>query len=145
MSYCAGCRKRAPSAHVRSLRSRRVLVALAALCAALALPLTATADDGPDDVRRTGVCSHSSEVKLRLRSDDDVIRVDLEVKTRQRGSTWTVILLHERRVAFRGNLRTDGDGSIGLRRSVPNWFGVDSFVIRAASLRSETCRVSAEL
>lgn len=128
-----------------SLGSRRVLLALATLCAALALPLAARADDGPDDVRRTGACSRSSEVKLRLRSADDVIRVEIEIETRQRGSRWAVILLHERRTAFRGKLRTDGDGSIELRRSVPNWFGVDSFVVRATGPRSESCRVSAKL
>jgi hypothetical protein len=122
-----------------------MFLALAALCAAMALPLAAGADDGPDDVRRTGVCSRSSEVRLRLRSADDVIRVELEVETRQRGSTWAVILLHERRIAFRGKLRTDGDGSIELRRAVPDWFGADSFVVRATGPRSESCRVSAEL
>jgi hypothetical protein len=37
---------------------------------------------------------------VRLRSGDDVIRVELEVETRQRGSKWAVILLHERRTAF---------------------------------------------
>jgi hypothetical protein len=122
-----------------------MFLALAALCAALALPLAARADDGPDDVRRTSVCSRSSGVTLRLRSADDVIRVELEVETRQRGSRWAVILLHERRIAFRGNLRTDGDGSIELRRTVPDWFGADSFVVRATGPRSESCRVSAEL
>jgi hypothetical protein len=122
-----------------------MFLTLAALCAALALPLAARADDGPDDVRRTGVCSRSSEVRLRLRSFDDAVRVELEVETRQRGSTWAVILLHERRIAFRGNVRTDGDGSIELRRTVPDWFGADSFVVRATGPRSESCRVSAEL
>lgn len=84
-------------------------------------------------------------MRLRLRSDDDAVRVELEVETRQRGSTWAVILLHERRIAFRGNLRTDGDGSIELRRTVPDWFGTDSFVVRATGPRSESCRVSASL
>ena len=125
--------------------SRRMHLALAALCAALALPLAARADDRPDDVRRTGACSRSSEVTLRLRLADDVIRVELEIETRRRGSKWSVILLHERRTAFRGTLRTDGDGSIELRRSVPDWFGVDAFVVRATGPRSESCRVSAVL
>jgi hypothetical protein len=123
-----------------------VLLALAALCAALALPLSAGADDGPDDVRRTGTCSRSSEVRLQLRfDDDDVIRVELEIETGQRGSKWAVILLHERRIAFRGNLRTGNDGSVELRRAVPDWFGVDSFIVRATGPRSESCRVSAKL
>ena len=122
-----------------------MLLVLAALCAALALPLSARADDGPDDVRRTGACSRSSEIQLRLRSDDDVIRVEIEIEADRRGSKWAVILLHERRIAFRGNLRTDSDRSIELRRSVPDWLGTDSFAVRATGPRGESCRVSGEL
>ncbi len=128
-----------------SVRSYRALLALGALCAALALPLSATADDGPDDVRRSGDCSRSSEIGLRARSDDDVIEVELEIETPRRGSTWAVILLHERRIAFRGNLRTRSNGSIELKRSVPDWFGVDALVARASGPRGESCRVSARL
>jgi hypothetical protein len=123
----------------------RVLLALVALCASLALPLAAAADDEPEEVRRTGSCSGSSEIQLRLRSDDDVIRVRLEIESSRRGSTWAVILLHERRIAFRGNLRARSNGSVELRRSVPDWFGVDSFVVRATGPRRESCRVSAAL
>lgn len=128
-----------------SVRSYRALVALAALCGAFALPLSATADDGPEDVRRTGDCSLSSEIRLRARSDDDVIEVELEIETPRRGSTWAVILLHERRIAFRGNLRTRSNGSIELKRSVPDWFGVDVLAARASGPRGESCRVSARL
>jgi len=127
------------------MRSRHVLLVLAVLYSVLALPLSAGADDGPDDVRRTGTCSRSSELRLRLRSDDDVVRVEVEIETSRHGSRWAVILLHERRIAFRGNLRTDDGRSIELRRSEPNWFGVDSFIVRATGPRGETCRVSAEL
>jgi hypothetical protein len=130
---------------VTSVRSSRALLALAALCAALALPLAATADDGPEDVRRSGDCSRSSEIGLRARSDDDVIEVELEIDTPRRGSTWAVILLHERRIAFRGNLRTRSNGSIELKRSVPDWFGVDVLVARATGPSAESCRVSARL
>lgn len=122
-----------------------MLLGLAVLSSALALPLSAGADDGPDDVRRTGTCSRSSEFRLRLRSDDDVIRVEFEIESNRRGARWAVILLHERRIVFRGNLRTDDGGSVELRRFVPNWFGADSFVVRATGPRSETCRVSAQL
>lgn len=126
-------------------RSSRALLVLGALCTALALPLAATADDGPDDVRRSGECSRSSEIELRVRSDDDVIEVELELETPRRGSTWAVILLHERRTAFRGSLRTRSDGSIELKRSVPDWFGVDVLVARASGPRGESCRVSARV
>ena len=123
----------------------RALLALGPLCAALALPLSATADDGPDDVRRSGACSRSSEIGLRARAKDDVIEVELGIDTPRRRSTWAVILLHERRIVFRGNLRTRSNGSIELKRSVPNWFGVDLLVARGSGPRGESCRVSARL
>jgi hypothetical protein len=128
-----------------SVRSRRALLPLAALCAALAFPVAATADDGPDDVRRSGSCSRSSEIELRARTDDDVIEVELEIETPRRGSRWSVILLHERRIAFRGSVRTRSNGKIELERSVPDWFGVDLLVARASGPRGESCRVSARL
>jgi hypothetical protein len=122
-----------------------VLFGFATLCVALALPLSARADDEPDDIRRTGACSRASEVQLRLRSDDGVIRVEIEIEADRRGSKWAVILLHERRIAFRGDLRTGRDRSIELRRSVPDWLGTDSFALRATGPRGESCRVSGEL
>lgn len=121
---------------------RADLVALAALVAALALPVAAAADD---DVRRTGSCTRSSEIELELRADDGSIRVELEIETGLRRARWRVILLHERRTVFRGIVRTRSNGSLELRRSVPDWFGTDTVVVRATGPRAETCRVSAAL
>ncbi|HET6623375.1 MAG TPA: hypothetical protein VFG70_02505 [Gaiellaceae bacterium] len=126
----------------RTRPGRAVLVALAALVAALALPVAAAADD---DVRRTGSCTRSSEIELELRADDGSIRVELEIETGLRRARWRVILLHERRTVFRGIVRTRSNGSLELRRSVPDWFGTDTVVVRATGPRAETCRVSAAL
>ena len=123
-------------------RSRRAVVLLAAVVAALAVPVAAAADD---DVRRTGSCSRSSTIELKLRADDGAIRVELRIETGRRGAKWGVILLHERRTAFRGVLRTRSNGSLELRRNVPDWFGTDTVVVRATGPRTETCRVSAAL
>lgn len=125
---------------------RLAAIALAALVAALVLPLTARADDEPrEDVRRAGTCTRSSDVELRLHADDGAIRVELEIETRRRGARWSVILLHERRTAFRGTVRTRGGGTLELRRTVPDWFGRDTIVARASGPRGESCRVSATL
>jgi hypothetical protein len=127
-------------------RFRRRRLALASSVAALILPLSAAADDDPrDEVRRGGTCSRSSDVELRLRGDDGRIRVELEIETGRRGARWRVIVLHERRTAFRGEIRTRNDGSLELRRSVPDWFGTDTVVVRASGPRAETCRVTATL
>ena len=124
---------------------RLALTVLAAAFAALALPLAAGADDDPrEEARSEGKCSGSSEIELRLDADDGAIRVELEIDTRRRGSTWNVILLHERRTAFRGLARTRGGGSLELRRTVADW-SADTIVARATGLWAEPCRVSATL
>jgi hypothetical protein len=139
------------SRHDRAVTSRslrRLLPALAAaLGLALVLPGAALADDGDDgrDVRRAGSCTDASSVTLRLRARDDLIRVELELDSRP-GSRWTVILLHERRIVFRGVLRTGrSGGELRLRRTVPDWFGRDTLVARATGPRAAICRVSAAL
>jgi hypothetical protein len=127
------------------MTSRRAVIIVPAALAALAIaaPAAAVGADGGDDVRREGVCSGRSEVSLRLRADDGEIRVEVELEAARRGSRWFVIVLHERRTAFRGTLRARGD-SLRLRRSVRDWYGSDTFVVRASAGR-ETCRVSATL
>jgi hypothetical protein len=123
------------------LRRRLLLLAALAACASLGLPAVATADDD-GEVRKVGTCTASSRMIIRLRPDDDAIRVELEIRTRREGSAWNVILLHERRTAFRGVIRSRGD-TVRLRRTIANWFGRDSIVVRASGPRLETCRVSA--
>jgi hypothetical protein len=119
---------------------------LVVLLVALVLPLSAAADDEPrDEVRHTGTCSRSSDVELRLRADDGRIRIELEIETNRRGARWSVIVLHERRTAFRVATRTRSNGSLELRRSVPDWYGTDTVVVRASGPGAETCRVSATL
>jgi hypothetical protein len=108
------------------------------------LSSAAGADDG-DEVRRKGRCTHSSEIELRLRADDGAIRVDARIDAGRRGR-WNVIVLHERRIAFRGVLRPTGSSDdVRLRRSVADWFGRDAVTVRATGPRSETCAVSAAI
>src|SRR5687767_4422713 len=125
------------------MRFERNMLLLAAVtaCAALSLPSVATADDG--EVRKTGSCTASSKLSVRLRADGKTIRVELEIEARQRGAAWNVILLRERRIAFRGVIRArEGSREVRLRRTLEDWFGRDSIVIRATGPRAETCRVS---
>ena len=119
------------------------IVALAFACA-LAVPLPAAADDDDREVR--GTCSRGSETRLRVREDDGSLRVELRIDTGRRGARWSVIVLHERRIAFRGVLRTTrSSGSLRLRRSVRDLYGRDTIVVRASGPRRETCRISATL
>jgi hypothetical protein len=131
------------------MHSGRFLGALvvALIGAALCLPLMAAADDGDGkrrEVRRAGTCTGSSKANLRVRAEDGEIRVRFEIDTRAAGSRWRVVLLHERRIAYRGVLRAKrSGGEVELRRVVDDWFGTDALVVRAIGPRGETCRASA--
>jgi len=125
------------------LEGRKLLLATAAACAALLLPAVAVADDDRE-VRKTGTCTASSRIDLRLRSDEDEIRIEVEIEARQRGARWTVVVLRERKIVFRGVVRSRDDSRTAkLRREIHDWFGPDSIVVRASGPRNETCRVSA--
>jgi hypothetical protein len=121
---------------------RRMLV-LAAIAAGL-LPAVASADD--DEVRKAGSCTGSTQIEIRLKAEDGKIRLELEIGARQTGAAWNVILLRERRIVFRDTVRArSGSRKARIRRTFDDWFGRDSFVIRATGPRAETCRVSAAI
>jgi hypothetical protein len=123
------------------LAGRMSLLTVAA-CAALSLPAVAAADDR--EVRKTGACTASSEIDIRLRAEKGVIRIELEIEAERPATAWSVIVLHERRVAFRGVIRARGGSrSARLRRTFADLFGRDSVVVRASGPRLESCRVSA--
>lgn len=139
MSHCPRAGRHGTIPVMTRLRHRWPLV-LTAACV-LALPLPALADDDRD-VRKVARCTAGSKATLRLRPDDGRIRVELEVESDRPRSRWTVIVLHERRTVARTALRADEEGTLRLRRTVPDWFGPDSFAARAAGPRAEACRVS---
>jgi len=130
----------------RSSFAMRLRFPLAALCVALALaaPAPALARGGhDDDVRVTGSCGRGATSKLRLRAKDGAIQVEFEVKGRRSGERWRVVLVHERRVAWRGSARTrSGSGSFRIRRSIPDFGGADQVTARASSPRGNTCQAT---
>jgi len=133
-------------------RRVRSLAALALIgLVALALPLAARADDGEDDneadVRVEQSCPGGSTIRLRVRTrDGDELRIDLDVRTPRRGSPWSIVVIHERRIATRLRMRTgSSSGSFSLRRTVPDWPGRDTVTVRAIGPRGEVCRASATL
>ena len=119
----------------------------AAALAAVAVPARAAADDGGarGDVRVTQSCTARSRAELRVRArDHDELRVDLELQTGRRGAPWTVVIVHERQLVFRGSLRTStSSGTLTVRRTIADWFGEDGLGVRATGPGGEICRVSA--
>jgi len=140
-----------------SLRNASLLP-FAALGLALAVP--ASAHDG-DTVSRTVKCTKSSSARLDLRREDGggghsggealresdhTIAVTFTVRSRRSGVRWRVVLLHERRIVYRGRLRTrPPKGTFVLQRSLPDWYGSEEVAARAASPRGEVCAISARL
>jgi hypothetical protein len=123
---------------------RSLSVVLCALLVAAA-PALADGGGGDRDARATGHCSSGTTSQLRLQSRDGSIRVDFEVKRRRSGESWRVVLVHERRVAWRGTVRTSSGGSFRVRRSYDDYEGADNVTARATGPRGITCRASATL
>jgi hypothetical protein len=124
----------------------RTLLALHVAAVGLVIPAWGAADDGDDraEVRTRGVCTGESVSTLRVRSEEGTLRIEFRIDSYGRAvRTWTLVVLRERRIAFRGTLRpVRGSRSIRLRRTVADWPGSEQIVVRAVAADSETCRAS---
>jgi hypothetical protein len=123
-----------------------VLLFLGAL--AFASPVFANDDD--DHVSKVGVCTKSSSSRLDLRRESSGpgkrIVVTFTVRARRSGVAWRVVLLHERRIVFRGTRRTRPPrASFVLQQTLDDWYGSETVAARATSPRGEVCRASAKL
>jgi hypothetical protein len=118
-----------------------------ALAFALGAPAPALARDGGDkDARVSGTCARGATSQLRLKADDGEIRVEFEVKSSRSGERWRVTLAHERRVVWRGQARTrSGSRSFRIRRSIPDFDGVDEVSARASGPGGKTCQATTML
>jgi len=128
----------------------RSCTACAAVLALLVSAAPAPAKDGDDDGRRearvVGTCPNGASSKLRLRSRDGEISVEFEVKRNRRGERWRVVLVHERRVAWRGTVRTSrSGGSFRVRRTLRDYDGSDRVTVRASGPRGLTCEATGQL
>lgn len=125
----------------------RIALIAAALLTALAAPLVASAARADEDeVRVRGTCSPGRSSELRVRADDGELRVELRISSRRGGETWSVIVLHERRIAARTRATTSASSrSFRVRRSLPDLFGRDTVVVRASGPGGASCRASATL
>jgi len=127
-------------------RSRQLFLVLAlAVAPAAATATTAGANDGGDrtEVRVTRKCTGAGSLRLRLRAEDGWIRIDAKIEPVRAGSRWNVIVIHERRIVARVTLPAARSGSVELRRTVRDWFGSDTIVVRASAAGGAACRASA--
>jgi hypothetical protein len=96
-----------------------------------------------DEVRVAGVCGGTTVATLRAKPDDGRLEVRFKVERAQAGD-WTIVLVHERRVAWRGSaLARSGSRSFEVRRWLADLAGADTVVARAWGPRGVTCRATA--
>ena len=117
---------------------------LAMVLLALALPASALARGGGDEVRVAGSCGRGASAELRVRAHHDAIEVEYRVRRGRSGERWTVVLVHERRVAWRGGATSDG-GGFRVRRTLPDFAGADEITARATNRRGLTCQATGVL
>jgi hypothetical protein len=123
---------------------RLSLIATSAIAFTLAVCAPqAVAKDGDREARVAGACAGSASSELRLRSRDGRIAIEFTVKPRAQRGRWRAIVVHERRVAWRGTYRARG--SFRLRRSVQDLAGPDQITARATGPGGVTCAASATL
>jgi hypothetical protein len=109
-------------------------------------PSSAVAKGGRGEVRVTAVCSSGVASKLSLKSRDGGIELRFEVDDGRAGVTWRVVLVHERRIAWRGTARTaHPDGSFEVSRTLQDLPGADSVTASAWGPRGLVCRATATL
>ncbi|HEX6022057.1 MAG TPA: hypothetical protein VFZ00_08675 [Solirubrobacter sp.] len=112
------------------------------LLLALVLAAPAAADD---DARVKGTCGRGAKSELRVRAKDGSLRVEFRVDSRRSRERWRVFIVHERRVVWRGSVRTRSGGSLRIRRSLPDYDGADEVSVRATGPGGNTCQATATL
>jgi hypothetical protein len=139
----------------------RIQVALAAVALALAVPAIGAAGDdeeGNESVTRVSCLGGTAELRLEAEGDEDDegdsdggIAVELRVSVRRPVVVWRLVLLHERRIVYRGTLyrrtrRSISSGySFHYARRVPEWLGRQTVVARLATNSGRTCRLEATI
>jgi hypothetical protein len=125
--------------------------ALAALAAALVLTTPAFARGGGPgpggdrpEVRVAGICAKGATSSLRLRARNGGIEAEFEVHGRR--GVWSVTIVHERVVAWRGNRRPGvSSGSFSVFYRLPDYSGADTVTARATGARGGVCSATATL
>ena len=130
----------------RSPNRRRLPRWLALTLLSLAALPPAPALAKADEVRVAGVCGRGASAELRLLGDEGAIELRFRVAHNRPGALWRVVLVQERRIAWRGAARTSrSSGSFEVRRSLRDLPGADAVTARAWGPQGLVCRASATL
>ncbi|MEA2246391.1 MAG: hypothetical protein QOH46_920 [Solirubrobacteraceae bacterium] len=100
---------------------------------------------GRAEVRVAGSCGRGAIAKLKLKENDGGIEAEFEIdRSRPRGS-WRVVMVHERRVEYRGRVRTNSTGWVDVHSRLPDYRGADAVLARAYGPGGVTCTATAVL
>jgi hypothetical protein len=101
---------------------------------------------GTAELRLEAEDGEEDEVDIGIPGGDSGIAVDLRVRVRRPVVVWRLVLLHERRIVYRGTRRSSGSGYV-LRygRRVPEWLGRQTVVARLATDSGRMCRLEATI
>jgi hypothetical protein len=120
------------------MRKLMLLVALVAVAAAL--PAVAPARDNPG-VIKTGKCSNGAGWKLKAKNENGLIEVEFEVDQNIAGRRWNVVIRRDGAVVFRGaRITRPPSGSFEVVRRIRNPAGPDRIVAKARAAAGGTCR-----
>jgi hypothetical protein len=120
------------------MRKLMLLVALVAVAAAL--PAVAPARDNPG-VIKTGKCSNGAGWKLKAKNENGLIEVEFEVDQNIAGRRWNVVIRRDGAVVFRGaRITRPPSGSFEVVRRIRNPAGPDRIVATARAAAGGTCR-----
>jgi hypothetical protein len=136
---------------------RSIALLSLAVLAPLASAGPALADHGSDDggggghggdrpeVRVAGTCGGGASSKLKVKSDDGGIEVEVEVQHVRSGSRWQVVVVQEGRIALRATTRASATGAVHLERRIGDLAGADTISFRASGPGGVSCRATATL
>jgi hypothetical protein len=101
---------------------------------------------GKGGERVAGTCGKGATSSLKVAAKDGGLEIEFEVDHNRSRVPWRVVLVHDRRVVWRGT-RTTGapSGSFRLRRVVPDFAGADAISVRAYGPTGLICRASASV
>jgi hypothetical protein len=101
---------------------------------------------GDAEVRVAGDCAAGAASSLRVRAHEESIELRFRLRqTRGRGA-WRITVVHENRVSSRATRTTKrSDGSFELRRTLRDFPGSDTIVVRAWGPGGLGCRATAAL
>ena len=124
-----------------------LVLALTALtpAAALAKGGGGGGGSGRPEVRVAGTCGRGATSKLQVKARDGGLEIEFEVEHTRRNSAWSLVLVQEQRVAWRGRARTSVIGAFSVGRRLADYPGPDQIVARAVGPRGLTCVATATL